>query len=92
MVTKIRIEAIGGFVGFGEGSHVRTRGEIDLDQLYGAEREAVERLLDQPAVNASSPGPRYRLSWDDNGQSKTAEVGEANLTPSLRASLKTDLV
>ena len=91
-MTKIKIEAIGGFVGYGESSHVRTRGEVDLEQLDAGERQAVEQLLGRAAEDASSPGPHYRLSWDEDGQARQAEVGEADLTPTMRASLKTDLI
>jgi hypothetical protein len=88
----VRIEAVGGFVGYNASSHVRTHGEVDLHGLPDEERLAVERLLKQGATRGEQPGPHYRLSWEQDGQTRQADVGEGDLTPSLRASLKTDLV
>lgn len=88
----VRIEAVGGFVGYGASSHVRTRGEVELHDLPEEERLAVEHLLKRPATRGEQPGPHYHLRWEEDGRTREADVSEGELTPSLRASLKTDLV
>jgi hypothetical protein len=88
----VRIEAVGGFVGYNASSHVRTHGEVELHELPEEERLAVEHLLKQRPTRGEQAGPHYRLSWEEDGHSRQADVGEGDLTPSLRASLRTDLV
>jgi hypothetical protein len=90
--TTIAVEEIGGFAGYSSGSHVRTRGEVELEGLPDAERVTVEQLLKRGRLKAEHPGPRYLLSWEEKGEPRQAEVSIDELTPSLRASLKTDLV
>jgi hypothetical protein len=90
--TVVEVEELGGFVGFSPTSHVRTRGEIDLERLPEKEQAEVRRLLKRKPTDAPGPGPRYLLSWVEDGQPCQVEIGIEELTPSLRASLKTDLV
>lgn len=90
--TVVEVEELGGFVGFSPTSHVRTRGEIHLERLPEQERAEVKRLLKRKHTDAVKPGPRYLLSWKEDGRPCQVEIGVEELTPSLRASLKTDLV
>lgn len=88
----IKVEELGGFVGYGGAAHLRTQGEVDLDRLDSGERAQVEQLLKRGHVAQTAPGPRYRLSWHEAGQSCEIEVDREDLTPALLASLKTEMI
>jgi len=88
----IKVEELGGFVGYGGAAHVRTQGEVNLDLIKPAERSEVEQLLKRRHAAQTTPGPRYRLSWHEGGRSCEIEVSREELTPTLLASLKTDLI
>jgi len=88
----IKVEELGGFVGYGGATHLRTQGEVDLTRLAPGERAEVERLLKRGHVAQTAPGPRYRLSWREGGQSCEIEVDRGDLTPTLLASLKTEMI
>lgn len=89
--THLKIEASGGFAGASSTSHFHTRGDVDLKELPPDERSAVEHLLKHGPGRELPPGPRYSLSWKQGGRVHQVEIGESELTPTLRASLKTEL-
>jgi len=89
----VKIERLGGFAGFGMG-HLRSDGEIDLEELPEEERRAIERLLSKrgaPGGGAKSPvrdGFRYRLSWEEDGESRSVEIDESDAPERVRAAVK----
>lgn len=94
---RLKIERLGGIAGFGMG-HLRSEGEIDLDELPEEERIAIERLLSKGGGSdggGKSPvrdGFRYRLTWEEDGESCSVEIDESDTPERLRAAVKDRLV
>ena len=87
------MERLGGFAGFGPGSHLRSTGEVDLADLVEADRAAVTQLFDHPAA-AAAPQPdafRYRLTRTVDGKSQTVEVPEAAVPEAIRDKVHDEL-
>ena len=93
----LKIERLGGFAGFGMG-HLRSEGEIDLEELPDEERRAIERLLskgggkDGGGKSTVRDGFRYRLSWEESGESCSVEIDEGDAPERVRAAVKDRLV
>ena len=93
----LKIERLGGFAGFGMG-HLRSDGEIDLDGLPEEERLAIEKLLakgrgsDGGGKSATRDGFRYRITWDEDGESCSVELEEGEAPERVRAAVKDRLV
>jgi hypothetical protein len=56
----IQVEKLGGFAGFGGSSHLRSEGEVDLNQLAEADRAIVERLRTSSGEAARTGADRFR--------------------------------
>jgi hypothetical protein len=90
---RVKVEQIGGFVGFGSAAHLRSEGEVDLDQLPDEDRQALERLLARPAARHESPRSfGYRLSWKEDGADRSIEVDPSDLPASVLAQVKDRLI
>ena len=90
----IQVEKLGGFAGFGGSSHLRSEGEVDVDQLSAADRAIIERLQTSSgeAARTGADRFRYRLTWTNEGQDHSIEVGEDELPQSVRMAVKDRLV
>jgi hypothetical protein len=99
---RVKIERLGGFAGFGMG-HLRSEGEIDLEDLPEEERRAIERLLSKGggSKGGGSKGGgkslvrdafRYRLSWEEDGESCSVEIDEGDAPERVRSAVTDKLV
>ena len=92
----IKIERIGGFAGFGGPSHLRSEGEIDLDSLPPAQRDALNKLLAgkgrEPHGLTGGDLFRYVLTWEEDGHRRTVELGEEDAPDFLRSAVTDRLV
>jgi hypothetical protein len=91
-VTRLRIERLGGFVGFG-GPHLKSRGELALAELADADRRAIEELFaNPPKAEPKSPHPvRYSITRQTPTGSETVNVPEDAVPPVIRDSVKDTL-
>ena len=79
--SKVKIERIGGFAGFGETLRVKSERTVDLADLPQGERDQVEDLIDgKPIKGDARKGAdlfRYRLSWEnDDGKEESVECDD----------------
>jgi hypothetical protein len=94
---RLKIERLGGFAGFGMG-HLRSEGEIDLEELPDEDRLEIERLLSKGGgsegggKSAVRDGFRYRISWDEDGKPCSVEIDEGDAPERVRAAVKDRLV
>jgi len=83
-MSKLQVERIGGFAGFGGArSHLRSRGEIDLETLSPEDQRAVESLFHSHGNTEPSQvrdGFLYRITRTTPKGVETIEVPE-NLVP-----------
>lgn len=97
-MSRIDIERLGGLVGFGNpGSHLVSRGHIDLAALSSADRKAVETLFVDHAKRkrraAQMPDSfRYRMSREIDGRTQVIEVAEAEVPAVLVACVRDELI
>jgi emfourin len=91
---RLEVERLGGFAGFGSpGSHLRSRGRIDTDDLVPADRKTVNALFDAPPGGANPPDAfRYRLTRQTAHGPQTVEVPEQHVPVAVRAIVKDELV
>jgi len=87
---RIKVEKLGGFAGFGASAHLRSDGEVELEALPEADRAKVAKLLARD--DQDHPGSLsqfvYRLSWSKDGKTRTVDVAEDDLPPSVVAAVK----
>lgn len=95
-MTKIRVERIGGLAGFaGARSHLRSRGEVDMDELSDEEKRVVESLFGSGGKVETSQlrdGFRYRISRSTADGDETIEAPEAEVPGALSECVKDELV
>ena len=94
-IGLVKVEKLGGFAGFGAGSHLRSDGEIDLRQLPEPDRAAIERLLAEPRPATASPSRdafRYRLTWTSEGETRSVEIDESEAPAVVRSAVTDRLV
>jgi len=93
-MSRIKVERIGGFAGFGlPGSHLKSRGEVELSELSAADRKALEVLFERKGP-AESPAPdsfRYRITRETDAGSQTVEAPEDRIPLLLRNCVKDTL-
>lgn len=92
-MDKIEVERIGGFAGFGgPGSRIRSRGELALDTLPSADRQAMDALFASGGGGSGVPdGFRYRITRTTASRTETIEVPEADVPAAIRASVRDEL-
>jgi hypothetical protein len=94
-MAKIHVERIGGLANFGgAGSHIRSRGEIDVAALSAAEQRAVESLFQsrgQAKPSQLRDGFRYRLTRSTPSGIETVEVPEGAVPTAISQSVKDEL-
>jgi len=94
-MNQVRVEQLGGTVGLGPHSHVRSWGVVDLSSLSQADRATVESLFQR---YRASPGERsyahellYELTRQTPAGTETVKVPENEVPAVLRASVSTHL-
>ena len=95
-MTKIQVERVGGLAGFGGArSHLRSRGEVDLEELSDDERRAVESLFASSGAAEPTPvrdGFCYRISRTTAGGIETVEAPEGEVPGVLSRCVKDEFV
>jgi len=95
-MSKILIERIGGFAGFGgKNARLQSRGEIELDELSSVDRQTVERLFDsggEPAAPNAADMFRYKLSKTTLNGIETIETGEESIPDIIRRSVRDEFI
>ncbi|MBN9122212.1 MAG: hypothetical protein J0I06_24245 [Planctomycetes bacterium] len=95
-MSLLHVERVGGLAGFGgPGAHVRSRGQLDPDDLSAEERHAVEVLFKTRgrAKGAQTPDAfHYRISRTTAAGTETVEVPESAVPTALVRCVKDELV
>ena len=91
---RIKVEKLGGFAGFGSSAHLRSEGEVELEQLPEPDRAKIARLLARDSKDHPSSLSQfvYRLTWEDGGKTRSVDVGEDELPPSVVAAVTDKLI
>ena len=84
---------MGGLAGFGTaGSHLRSRGQLDVSTLSAEDRQAVELLFSKPPANPLRPDEfRYRLTRRIDRGPETVEVPESQVPAAVRSAVKDEI-
>ena len=95
-MSKLHVERIGGLAGFGGArSHVRSRGEVDLETLSAEDKRTVESLFQSQGSAEPSQvrdGFLYRIARTTPGGVETIEVPEDVVPAAIRRCVKDELV
>ena len=95
-MSKLHVERIGGLAGFGGArSHLRSRGEVDLEMLSAEDQRAVESLfLSRGSAEPSQvrDGFVYRIARTTPGGVETIEVPEDVVPAAIRQCVKDEIV
>ena len=94
-MAKLHVERVGGFAGFGGGSHIRSHGEVETATLAADQQRAVEALFRARGKAQPSPvrdGFRYRLSRATPQGIETIEAREADVPAVISECVKDELV
>jgi len=95
-MSKLHVERIGGLAGFGGArSHLRSRGEVDLEMLSAEDQRAVESLfLSRGSAEPSQvrDGFVYRIARTTPGGVETIEVPEDVVPAAIRQCVKDELI
>ncbi len=90
-MDRLDVERLGGYAGFGgPGSHLKSKGTVDLGLLSEAEQDQVYALFRDPpsAVSTAPDAFRYRLTLHTPAGPKTIDVAEQHVPASICASVK----
>ena len=92
--TRIKVEKLGGFAGFGASVHLRSEGEVALEKLSEPDRVKVAKLLARDAKDHPNSLSQfvYRLSWKEEGKTRSVDVAEEDLPKSLVAAVTDKLI
>lgn len=93
-MTRLRVERLGGFAGFGlPGSALRSVGEIDSEALGAADQAQIEALFRRRATAVPNPdGFVYRITRASPGGSVAiTEAPEAQVPQALRDCVRDEL-
>jgi len=95
-MSKLHVERIGGLAGFGGArSHVRSRGEVDLETLSAEDKRTVESLFQSQGSAEPSQvrdGFLYRIARTTPEGVETIEVPEDVVPAAIRQCVKDELV
>ena len=87
----MKVEQIGGVVGYESIPALLSGGEIDIRKLPDKDREAMERVLARPAAKKDKARmTAYRLSWAEDGGLRSIEVDVSDLPQSVVDKVKTN--
>ena len=92
--TRIKVEKLGGFAGFGASAHLRSEGEVALEKLPEHDRAKVAKLLARDARDHPNSLSQfvYRLSWKEGGKTRSVDVAEEDLPHSVVVAVKDKLI
>jgi hypothetical protein len=95
-MSKLKIERIGGLGGFGgANSHLRSSGEIDMNELSANDRKIVEDLFTFGAKKDPSHARdtfRYRISRMAAGGLQSIEVNEEHIPNAVKQCVRDELI
>jgi hypothetical protein len=95
IMSKLKVERIGGFAGFGgTSSSLRSIGEIDTEQLSIEDRKIVEELFASKSKDSitSRDTFRFRISRISSTGTETVETGEERVPGAVKACVKDEIV
>lgn len=81
-MDRLDVERLGGYAGFGgPGSHLKSKGTVDLKALPQADQDRIRELFrNPPSPTPSMPDAFcYRLTHHTGSGAKTIEVAEQHL-------------
>ena len=88
-MDEIVIEPVGGFVGAGGPSHLKSEGRIAVSALSAADRARVEALFAHPQPTPGNFG--YRLTRQGTAGTRTVNVPPDAVPAALIASIQSTL-
>lgn len=95
-MSKLKIERIGGLAGFGgQKSHLRSRGEIDINELSKEDRKVVEDLFQshgKAEKTLSRDGFQYRISRMTSKGIESTEADEEKIPNAVRQCVKDEII
>lgn len=95
-MAVLQVERVGGLAGMGMGgSHLRSKGQVDVKKLSAQERDAVEALFRRDSKTKSSKiadGFRYRISRTTPSGTETVEAAESAVPAAIAQCVKDELV
>jgi len=94
-MSKLKVEKIGGFGGFGVGnSHLKSRGEIDMDQLSEEDKKAIEDLFISEGKSGGSHGNTflYRISRISSKGIESIEADEERVPNTVAQCVKDEII
>lgn len=102
-MAALHVERLGGLAGFGAGgSHLRSAGQVEADELPTAAKQAVEQLFKAGGASAAKrartakslvrDGFTYRITRTTEAGEQTVEVPEAAMPPELIACVRDELI
>ena len=95
-MSKLTIEKIGGYGGFGVGnSHLRSRGEIHIDELSNEDKKAVEELFrphGKTKASLETDTFRYKISRVTSKGVESIEADEKKIPDAIKQCLKDEIV
>jgi len=95
-MATLHIEKVGGLAGFGGArSHLRSRGQIDMEALSPADRRDVEILFQGGSANdlpRAADEFTFRISRTTAAGTETVEAPESRVPAALASCVKDELV
>lgn len=95
-MALLQVERIGGLAGFGGvGAHIRSKGQLEMDELSPEEQGVIEGLFKSRSPAKATQirdGFRYRISRSTSGRVETIEAAEEDIPSRLVHSVKDELV
>jgi hypothetical protein len=95
-MSKLRVERIGGFAGFGgPNSKLRSVGEIDTEQLSSEDKKVVEELFVSTKKGKSTVARdtfRFKISRVTSKGSESIEAEEENVPDVVRRCVRDEII
>ncbi len=93
-MAKLHIERLGGLGGFGgQNSHLRSHGEIEVEELSALDKKTVDNLFSSKAGATHKPdGFRYRITRNGAAGTETIETSEEKLPDALKQCVRDEFV
>ena len=95
-MSRLKIEKIGGFAGFGgQKSHLRSRGEIDIEKLSKEDKNTVENLFQSKRSLETSKGVdtfKYRVSRMTSNGMQSVEADESEIPNALKQCVRDEII
>ncbi len=94
-MTKLKIERMGGFVGMGGNSRLRSRGEIDMTKLSNEEKQTVEALFvskSKPESSLARDTFQYKITRKTSKGVETIIANEENIPAIVKQCVKDEII